>query len=192
MPRLRLKFAVAVIVAVTVTRLLGNLPELHMLTRADSLMWGCLFAIKRDEILAGLNKSNLLKVLPFVTLLGCLAIKKILPGLELHHPNVIRAFLGSFGLVTNISICCVILVSIYAEGSLWFRFLNTPVMDYLGKLSYSIYIWQQLFFSHSLHPLSSFPLNMLVIFLVANISYYFVELPFLKLKGRTAAAPVAA
>ncbi|WP_259071206.1 acyltransferase family protein [Mucilaginibacter sp. X4EP1] len=67
--------------------------------------------------------------------------------------------------------------------------LNHPLMIKLGVLSYSIYIWQQLFtreqpwrghFKYSDNIL----LNLLVLFIVAYCSYNFYERKFLKLKRK--------
>ncbi|MDP9080930.1 MAG: acyltransferase [Bacteroidota bacterium] len=67
--------------------------------------------------------------------------------------------------------------------------LNHPILINVGKLSYSIYIWQQLFtfnqpwarlFKYS----DSLVLNTIALFGVAYISYTCFELKFLKLKER--------
>ncbi|MGC8751790.1 hypothetical protein [Hydrotalea sp.] len=56
------------------------------------------------------------------------------------------ALFGNIGLVTNFFIGMVIIAAICFNGiGNWW--LNWPVVDYLGKLSYSIYLWQQLFTS---------------------------------------------
>jgi peptidoglycan/LPS O-acetylase OafA/YrhL len=68
----------------------------------------------------------------------------------------------------------------------WYDFLNTKFMNYLGKLSYSLYIWQQLFFSGRIGVCGNFPLNLFLIFFVANLSYHFIEMPFLRLMDRGA------
>jgi len=52
-------------------------------------------------------------------------------------------------------------------------------------LSYSLYIWQQLFLNRSSAALvCTFPLNLILVGLSALGSYYLVEQPFLKLKQR--------
>jgi len=65
--------------------------------------------------------------------------------------------------------------------------LNQPVFIYIGILSYSIYIWQQLFsynqpwkglFKYS----DSLLLNYIFLFFIAYLSYNFFESKFLKLK----------
>lgn len=184
----RAQFAWAIVIIVPFVRLLTDISVMHFFTRADSLMWGCLFAIYYDNIYTYIKtKSKLLLLSPFIILLGCLVTKRIItllfPDFKfLEHAAI--AFAGSFGTITNICIGLIIIISINYENNLWFRFLNTPLMNYIGILSYSIYIWQQMFFSEHLGVLSDFPLNILYIFLAAILSYHFIEKPFLKLKDK--------
>jgi peptidoglycan/LPS O-acetylase OafA/YrhL len=64
-------------------------------------------------------------------------------------------------------------------------FLSTPVMRGLGVLSYSLYLWQQLFLTPMNHTLSgSFPLNLLACLAAAAASYCLIERPFLSLRRR--------
>lgn len=61
------------------------------------------------------------------------------------------------------------------------RFLNLPSMRFVGKLSYSLYLWQQLFFHFSFVPM--FPMNVIGTAGLANASYFGLEKPFLKLRS---------
>ena len=61
------------------------------------------------------------------------------------------------------------------------RFLNLRPMRFIGKLSYSLYLWQQLFFHRSFIPM--FPLNVLGTTGLASASYFLLEKPFLKLRS---------
>ena len=92
--------------------------------------------------------------------------------------------MGSVGTITNICIGFIIVISITRQNNIYFKLLNSAPLNYLGILSYSIYIWQQLFFSDNIGWLSSFPINLFLIIIVAIISYEFIEKPFLKLKER--------
>jgi len=186
--KFRTRFAIAIVIVVPFVRLLTDISVMHFFTRADSLMWGCLFAIYYDDIYAYIKtKSKLFLLSPFLILLCCLVTKRIItllfPDFQfLEHAAI--AFAGSFGTITNICIGLIIIISINYENNLWFRFLNNSIMDYIGILSYSIYIWQQLFFSEKLGTFSKFPLNIVYIFIVAVLSYKLIEQPFLKLKDR--------
>jgi peptidoglycan/LPS O-acetylase OafA/YrhL len=71
------------------------------------------------------------------------------------------------------------------------RILNSRPIAHIGVLSYSIYIWQTLFlnpsnvslFSPSLKLLYTLPFSWLAILIVAELSYYVVERPSLRLRN---------
>lgn len=73
--------------------------------------------------------------------------------------------------------------------------LSNTILIKVGILSYSLYIWQQLFIGvHPWQPwtmfLKGYPVGVLIaikltlLFLIASISYYFVESKFLRIKAR--------
>jgi peptidoglycan/LPS O-acetylase OafA/YrhL len=76
----------------------------------------------------------------------------------------------------------------------WFsRFLELPGMRYVGRLSYSLYLWQQLFFiahfgsgASRLGALQSWPLCIVMTFICALFSFYFIEQPFIRMGHRLA------
>ena len=72
-------------------------------------------------------------------------------------------------------------------GKILYKALNFVAISYIGVLSYSIYLWQEFFFASSdnfyIHPYwTAFPLNIILLFMVAFISYNLIEKPFLTLK----------
>jgi len=65
------------------------------------------------------------------------------------------------------------------------RILNSRPLVFVGLISYSIYLWQQLFLERSVVSLpTSFPLNVVLALLAALASYYLVERPSLRLRQR--------
>jgi len=96
---------------------------------------------------------------------------------------------GGYGLLfgmsfNNIAILLILLWSIYVP-SVFANLLNSKVMIQIGILSYSIYIWQQLFLTPRIDTwFNKFPQNIVVVFVVAVLSYNLVEKPILKLKNR--------
>lgn len=68
------------------------------------------------------------------------------------------------------------------------RLLNHPLAVHLGVLSYSIYLWHVPLCERE-EPawLCSFPQNLLFIYLIATISYRWIEIPFLTWKDRLSA-----
>lgn len=84
-------------------------------------------------------------------------------------------------------ICGVVLLGLIPGPSFGFTFLNNRIMRTLGKLSYSIYIWQQPFtyeqpWAHAIPYGNTIWLNLLLLGITACLSYYGFEKPFLKLK----------
>lgn len=80
----------------------------------------------------------------------------------------------------------IILVNLRGQNLLS-RILNSRALTHIGVLSYSMYIWQQIFtknqpwqglFKYS----GSVALNLAALIIVAHVSYYFYEKKFLKLK----------
>ena len=63
------------------------------------------------------------------------------------------------------------------------RLLNSRPMVFIGVMSYSIYLWQQLFFNrYSVSVFTQFPVNLLLAAGASMVSYYVVERPCLSLR----------
>ncbi len=68
--------------------------------------------------------------------------------------------------------------------------LNSTVLTHLGVLSYSLYIWQELFLDRtSTLAIARFPVNIICALCVAVVSYRFVEQPFLAWRERLQRRP---
>lgn len=84
--------------------------------------------------------------------------------------------------------CAVVVVLLYVirhPGGAAGRVLNSRPMVYVGLISYSLYLWQQLFLTTLNTTWSGqWPLNLLACFAVAMLSYHCLEMPFLRLKSR--------
>lgn len=75
------------------------------------------------------------------------------------------------------------------------RILEFAPLRFIGRISYSIYLWQELFFigrnvglraASPLGLLQSVPWNLAAVVLVATFSYFFIEKPFIRLGHRLA------
>jgi len=64
------------------------------------------------------------------------------------------------------------------------RVLDWPPLVAIGVVSYSIYVWQQLFTGKSSLPelFSSWPTNLIFIAIAVILSYYLIERPFMRIK----------
>jgi peptidoglycan/LPS O-acetylase OafA/YrhL len=85
----------------------------------------------------------------------------------------------------NVALALLIERSVRGERGVAGRVLNARPLVYIGQLSYSIYLWQQLFLNRNVQSLpTSFPINLLLALLVAGLSYYAVERPMLDARAR--------
>jgi peptidoglycan/LPS O-acetylase OafA/YrhL len=82
-------------------------------------------------------------------------------------------------------------------GNLIGRFLESAPLRWIGRLSYSLYLWQQLFFCDRwrqgalpLGVLEQWPLKIVGLVGCASISYYALELPMMRLGHRIASSGV--
>ncbi len=194
--KFRTKIALGFIFFVTAFRIIMPLfasGEMHakvydnltIFNRGDALMLGCLLALHYNKITSWLIRGNL--VVKLILLLTAIFVLVAAPKASyyLQGPgisNVANTLFGSIGLLTNILIACLIAVLINLKG-FWYNFLNNNLMNYLSRVSYSIYLWQQIFISFrpEFHQFSVAVL-LLIIFAIANLSYFLIEKPFSKFK----------
>lgn len=67
--------------------------------------------------------------------------------------------------------------------------LNWQPMAFLGTMSYSLYVWQQLFLNRFVvHVFTTFPLNLILTTICALLSFYLVERPILAWRSRLKSA----
>ncbi|MBV9695884.1 MAG: acyltransferase [Gammaproteobacteria bacterium] len=78
------------------------------------------------------------------------------------------------------------------------RFLELKPVAWLGRVSYGVYLWQQLFFvwdgqrSAAMMPWQSFPWQLLATLGIAALSYYFLEQPLIRAGRNLGARPARA
>ncbi len=150
-------------------------------TGGDTILLGCLAALleKSDKFMAVLRTllNNIwLVVAAFLFVF-------------VVNDRLFDKFGGAYALLVggsliNISIMFLILWCLYIPSSVQ-RFLDYKWIKYIGTLSYSLYIWQQLILTRRYHTFfNSFPVNLLVVFGIALISYHLIEKPILRLKSK--------
>lgn len=87
--------------------------------------------------------------------------------------------------VSLLNLCIALCIDwcIRRHGTIIGRVLNWSPIAFVGVMSYSLYLWQQPFLnSGSLSLVNAFPVNVLLAFAVAAMSYFCVEKQFLKLR----------
>lgn len=174
-------FAAAVLLIAPLFRLaclLGiwpNNPTYAFETVCDALAVGCLLAIFRERLWGNSIYRSVLESKVFFALpLLVIAL------LASQPPPLVWALVGVTSL--NLVIAMALDRIMRRPGDLVGRLLNSRPLCAIGLLSYSIYLWQQLWLSPA-HP-STFPINMIAITVCAVISYLCIEKPMLRVGKR--------
>jgi peptidoglycan/LPS O-acetylase OafA/YrhL len=139
---------------------------------ADSLAVGCLLAILRDRLwdnsVYRKFVSSPLSLLPLLAAIILIAVEQDK-----------GAIYETAGLSTlNVGIAIALDRYMRVPGSMIGRLLNLAPIVWLGFLSYSLYLWQQVF---AWAPLPTF-LKLLFMLGCAALSYYAIERPFQRLR----------
>jgi peptidoglycan/LPS O-acetylase OafA/YrhL len=146
--------------------------------RLDALLWGCLIAFLLDGVKEGEQFAQQTR-LPYwlgAVALAILCVRYYSPATSLGVAMLIP----------------VILAGTLVHPQWWIsRGLSWAPLAWLGRISYSLYLWQVLFLTPGWEPASQWwqhwPWNLLASLGAAILSYYFVEKPLIRV-GRTLAA----
>jgi peptidoglycan/LPS O-acetylase OafA/YrhL len=145
-------------------------------TTADTLAIGCVLALGRHALWRRPSYRWAVDTPWFAPLLLIVAL---VIGLRLRPGLLFGMTLGS------IAIMLVIDRAVRHADDSFGRILNSPILVHVGTLSYSIYLWQQLFLNRtSTSQVAMFPLNIVLVLTMAVASYYLVERPFLRWRPR--------
>jgi peptidoglycan/LPS O-acetylase OafA/YrhL len=157
-------------------------------TRADHLLTGCWLAfVLRSGALPALWKTLCSSVLWSIGAVALLVLSTIL---ENQHGAIYRDAVGF--VVSPVLVGLLIPQLIHFSGGRIWGWLDWAPIRYLGRISYSVYLYQQLtpnMIEKLLPPLSPIAMtatNAILATMAASVSYFAVERPFLRLKDRFA------
>ncbi len=108
---------------------------------------------------------------------------------SLLHGRYGKLMLPFGSTLISLFFCCIIISNIQSSKDALSWLLNSRVFVLVGRLSYSIYVWQQLFLlAPANFPAKNFtwntiPFNLILIAIISMISYYGFEKYFLKIKS---------
>jgi peptidoglycan/LPS O-acetylase OafA/YrhL len=102
----------------------------------------------------------------------------------LVDPLLDLRFRGSYSMLIGmtlegVSICLITVYVVRRPGTLPGRLLNTPILRHIGVISYSLYLWQNILTAEAGRY---FPLDLVAIWACAELSYWAVERPSLRLR----------
>lgn len=148
-------------------------------TVCDALATGCVIAGIREQLWSNETWRRIMQSRwPLLLIPAVLALNWYIVG---------RPQAGYLFGITALNVCIGALIEYCVRNAdtAGGRLLNAPVITTVGLLSYSMYLWQQLFFVH--HPLSvvqHFPTNLCVTLAFAAFSYLALERPLVRWRQR--------
>lgn len=153
---------------------------MHFETVADALATGCLLAganewLKSNLMYRRFTASRWFALVPFIVLATQFALSN-----QIKYYFLAYILIGQT--VMNIGIAMCIDWSINNNSGKIGKILNSMPFIFIGQLSYSLYLWQEIFL-YKESPLS-IPVALLLILGSASVSYYLIEKPFLNIRQK--------
>jgi peptidoglycan/LPS O-acetylase OafA/YrhL len=143
-------------------------------TTADALALGCLMALCAGRLGASPRASRLVDAWWLAPVL--LAASAAAGALQNNVTLLTQDALA------NLACAAVVLFCVRRPQSPAGRVLNMRPVMFVGTISYSLYLWQQLFIDRYGVVSNAFPINVGLAVAWALISFYGVERPFLRLR----------
>jgi len=157
-----------------------TLVQFHTELRIDALLVPALFAVLASNARSRQILQQTLRIWP-VLLIQAICIFPFGEGTAWHVTAVTWAM------------PCIVLGSVLNAGGIFGVILEFSVLRYIGRISYSLYLWQQLFFTdhfgppgHPLGLVESWPLRLVLMFACAIPSYHLLERPLARLGHKLA------
>ena len=151
---------------------------------ADSLAMGCLLARMRGWLEGQDWYLRLFRPGWSLLILGLVLL------LNRYEGYTVVIVLGTS--LINLGLAILIHRSVYHPNDWVGRILNWKPLAMVGVLSYSLYVWQQLFVNRNSSAwMNAFPENLIFAILAALASYLIIEKPLLKWRHRLHAQSVA-
>jgi peptidoglycan/LPS O-acetylase OafA/YrhL len=148
--------------------------------------------VRLDSLLIPALLTVIIRTMPERTIVY--KILRYWPLFALAAMAVISVDSGSFlqTIAIPLLMACVVMGSILHSKNPLGHLLEMAPIRYLGRISYSLYLWQMLFFTGHLYKseplgfLERWPSNFIATFLIAAASYHFLEIPMIRLGHKLA------
>lgn len=149
--------------------------------RLDALLLGCLAAMILDDPTRRASFSR-----RFRPWMWWLSVAMYLAIQLIYFVQRAR----TYSVIESALLPLIVVGTVYGTNTPFAAVLESGPAKWIGRLSYSLYLWQQLFSvpqaNSSIAILQQFPLNTIMIFLCAWLSYRFIERPMIRFGHRLA------
>ena len=150
-------------------------------TRYDSMLIGCFLAIKaRDSVFQERMRRLCSKGIYVAFYAGVILFLSHVTSRMGSYQNLFRDVI-EYPLV-NIAIAMVVWRGHHSGGQVFDRIVGWSPLRYMGRISFSLYLWQQLFCDPTAPNRVSLPVAFVLALVCAHLSYRWIEMPFLRLK----------
>ena len=153
---------------------------IHFFIKFQSISVGCLFSIIAFK--KGFDNKYFRCIQSFKIWGNSIALVLIF-YLEYDSMYSLKAIF--MNLIISLLTLYIIISNIENRKDIIYKILNNKILSFVGVLSYSIYIWQQIFTSKTSNLpkfLVLYPYNLILIIIIPVISYFYFEQYFLRLK----------
>ncbi|WP_323122070.1 acyltransferase family protein [Burkholderia alba] len=156
-------------------------------TGIDPILIGCFVALNLDRL------SGWIRAWPDASPRPTVIVLVLLFAMPAAAARLGGFWTATYGTTIESALVGLLIAVLCCRPGFWFaRLLRTRLFGFVGTISFSLYLWQQLFAHPGLPIPHAFPLGVLEALAAATVSYYCIEAPFLRLKDRLAKRPMRA
>ena len=146
-------------------------------TNMDALAIGCLLAVYRDRLHSNKFYQS------FLASPAAFLVLPLIIAAVVYNYSYTSLYFGLGITALHFSIVLLIDWAVVNYKSAAGRFLNFAPLRFIGALSYSIYLWQQLFTKYAEDKWwTHFPANIILLIALSLFSYFLIEKKFLALR----------
>ena len=159
-----------------------NFSTFNIFFRCEGLIFGVLIALRTLFVQPNITNRKISLVF-FSTVIIIILIKFIS---SFNNYIIVHYILKQYLSILNVFIFALLFwCVINLKKGIFYSILNNSILTFIGITSYSLYLWQQLFFSkNDIFHFHNIYFRLISLFLIALFSYYFIETPFNKLKSK--------
>lgn len=148
-------------------------------TSVDAILIGCYTCLKQEKIKALFDSSS---KTPVLLTLGTLVLFLVIPPIASRFGGY---WVATYGRTIEAAMAAILVVAVVHLKDFWLsKVLRTRAFVFIGTISFSLYLWQQLFNGIGSPFALAFPLNIIQSVAAACLSYWLIEKPFLLIKER--------
>lgn len=152
--------------------------EMMLHTGIDPILIGCYVALNREKLTRMLEawsgNSSLILTALIAVLFFAIPIAETKAG---------GYWTATYGRTIESALAGIMIFALTVKRDFWLaQILRTRPFVFVGTISFSLYLWQQLFFNMTSPVTFRFPFCVLEALAAATLSYALIERPFLKLK----------